>query len=179
MAPYVTVFEITQKPYTWWPAIGLLMTAAGACLIGASRRWRGQKRLRAAGYAMLVFGPLWGVMFFYITFPTYKRSVDAYRSGHYAVVEGPVEQFRPMPYEGHQDECFTVRHREFCYSDYAIQPGFNRSASHGGPIRPGLPVRIAYLGGQILRLEARADSVPSPSERAAYEKAAEAKWRDH
>jgi hypothetical protein len=55
----------------------------------------------------------------------------------YEILEGSVENFDPMPYEGHQDECFTVQSKRFCYSDYEVQAGFNRSAAHGGPIRQG------------------------------------------
>lgn len=83
-----------------------------------------------------------------------------------------------MPYEGHQDECFRVKNEKFCYSDYVVQPGFHQSASHGGPIREGLPVRIAYSNGQILRLDIGADSFPSADERASYAKTQQAKWLD-
>jgi hypothetical protein len=41
----------------------------------------------------------------------------------------------------------------FQYSDYVITAGFNNTSSHGGPIREGLPVRIWYLDGEILRLD--------------------------
>jgi hypothetical protein len=78
----------------------------------------------------------------------------------------------------HQDECFSVKNQQFCYSDYLVQPGFRQSASHGGPIREGLPVRIRYYEGQILRLDVRADSLPSRVERASYAKTEEAKWNN-
>jgi hypothetical protein len=60
-----------------------------------------------------------------------------------------------MPYDGHQEECFSVKHRSFCYSDFELTAGFNNTASHGGPIEPGLPVKIAYIDGHILRLEVK------------------------
>ena len=58
----------------------------------------------------------------------------------------------------------------------------NQSASHGGPIRAGLPVRIAYyedenLQAHILRLEIRADSLPSAAERSAYATTEGQKWQ--
>ena len=175
--PYVTVFEITQKPFQWWfPASGLIFVLIGAAFIWAGRRWPSQKRMRIAGYFMLGFASLWVLFAFGLTFSEYRQCVDAYRSGKYTVVEGQVENFRPMPYEGHQDECFTVRNERFCYSDYGIQAGFNNSASHGGPIREDLPVRIAYYNGQILRLQIRADSLPSSEERSSYASKAEAKY---
>jgi hypothetical protein len=51
-----------------------------------------------------------------------------------------------MPYQGHQEECFSVGDRTFRYSDYEPTAGFNNTASHGGPIRGGLAGRIAYIG---------------------------------
>jgi hypothetical protein len=45
----------------------------------------------------------------------------------------------------------------FCYSDYVVTAGFNNSTSHGGPIMAGLPVRIAYYKGEILRIDVRQD----------------------
>jgi hypothetical protein len=152
--PYVTVFEITQKPFQWWfSAFGLIFVVVGIGFILASKKWPSQKRQKVTGYSMLMFACLWTLIAFTSTFGEYRKLSDAYRSGNYTVVEGNVENFHPMPYGGHQSECFTVQTERFCYSDYAIQAGFNQSASHGGPIRQGLPVRIAYYDGQILRLE--------------------------
>jgi len=50
-------------------------------------------------------------------------------------------------------ESFTVGGRRFSYSDYEVTAGFNNTASHGGPIRAGLHVRVTYWGNLILRLE--------------------------
>src|ERR1700692_2310924 len=124
---------------------------------------------------MVVFGPIFTIVVYnsQTSMGTDWRSV--YGRGGYSTVEGVVHDFKPMPYEGHQDECFWVENQKFCYSDYVVQPGFRQSASHGGPIREGLPVRIAYYEGEILRLDIRADSIPSADERASYAKSEEAK----
>jgi len=75
------------------------------------------------------------------------------RTGDYSVVEGAVSQFHPMPYSGHDSERFTVEGVSFKYSDYdQSQGGFNNTSSHGGPIREGKRVRIAYREGRILKL---------------------------
>lgn len=167
--PYVTVFEITQKHFQWWfSGFGLVFIVIGIVFILVGRKWASQKRAKITGYFMLAFASLWTVIAFTSTFSEYSRFIKAYKTGDYAVVEGNVENFHPMPYEGHQSECFTVQEERFCYSDYLVQAGFNQSASHGGPIREGLPVRVAYYDGQILRLEVRADSLLSSSDRAAY-----------
>jgi hypothetical protein len=57
-------------------------------------------------------------------------------------------------------------------------PGFRQTASHGGPIREGLPVRIWYSNGEMLRLEIQANSIPTTAERETYSKAQEAKWNE-
>ena len=156
--PYVTVFEITQKPFEWWfPAVGLLAVPVGVAMILVARKWPSQTRAKVTGYFFVIFGSVWSIATFVGTFSQYRKCIDAYRTRTYQVVEGTVENFDPMPFEGHRDECFRVQDKTFCYSDYRIQPGFNHSASHGGPIREGLPVRLAYFDGQILRLEIRSE----------------------
>jgi hypothetical protein len=87
------------------------------------------------------------------TLREYVTLHQAYKNGQYSVVEGRVENFRPMPYEGHQQECFSVYYTRFCYSDFERTAGFNNAASHGGPIRLGLPVKVAYVDNHILRIE--------------------------
>lgn len=62
-----------------------------------------------------------------------------------SVVEGTVTNFSPMPYGGNQLETFEVNQVKFGYSDYVITGGFNNTASHGGPIRSSLHVRICYF----------------------------------
>jgi hypothetical protein len=83
----------------------------------------------------------------------YQRATSDLREGRYSVVEGPVTDFIPMPYEGHALESFTVNGHRFSYSDNIMTAGFRNTASHGGPIREGLYVRISYSGNLILRLE--------------------------
>ncbi|WP_321797617.1 hypothetical protein [Burkholderia sp. BCC1988] len=61
--------------------------------------------------------------------------------------------FEPMPYGGHAMERFCVGQVCFSYSDYVVTGGFNNTASHGGPIRAGLPVRVSYVDGLIVKLE--------------------------
>jgi len=100
---------------------------------------------------------VWTLAVLGITLPRYLHAQYAYRSGHYSVVEGNITEFDPMPYRGHRMECFTVTSQRFCYSDNVMTPGFNQTASHGGPIRDGLPVRISYSEDTILRLEIKAD----------------------
>ena len=77
-----------------------------------------------------------------------SQQLDA---GAALVLEGQVTNFFDV--SGGKNECFSVQARRFCYSDFAITPGFNRTRAYGGPIQPGAVVRLAAIGDQIVRLE--------------------------
>ena len=75
-------------------------------------------------------------------------------TGRVKVVEGTVQDFVPMRYLSNGLESFAVSNVRFSYSDFDLsQCGFRNTASHGGPITPGLQVRITYSDNSILRLE--------------------------
>ena len=175
---YRVVFDLSQKGFQWWfPAFGLAFAVVGCGIIWWGRRQRWPFSSRFVGYFMLGFSCLWSGFVFTTTFSEYSELHSAYRQGQFSVVEGDVTNFRPMPYEGHQDECFSVQSETFCYSDYGVTAGFSNAASHGGPILEGLPVRVSYIGNTIVRLEVRSDALPSASERAASARAAQDDWQ--
>ena len=101
----------------------------------------------------MIFAVVWTVVSFAATYTEYHSTATALSVGRFAIVEGPVTDFVPMPYAGHSDESFVVGGRRFSYSDFVVTSGFHNAASHGGPIREGLYVRVTYLGNLILRLE--------------------------
>lgn len=62
------------------------------------------------------------------------------------VVEGYVENFHPMPYEGHDTEYFEINGVHFEYSDYTITNGYHKSASHGGVVtQNGQHLKVKYV----------------------------------
>jgi hypothetical protein len=80
------------------------------------------------------------------------------------VVEGEIENFNPMPVEGHKYESFTVNGLFFEYSDFSPTYSFNQSASHGGPIHTnGQKVRISYISNKtnnyILKIEVKKNTL--------------------
>ena len=175
---YRLVFDLSQKSFQWWfPAFGLIFVAVGGVIIWLGRRNRWPLSRRFVGYFMVGFACLWSGLAFTTMFPEYLNLRSVYRKGQFSVVEGPVTNFRPMPYEGHQEECFSVQSQTFCYSDYVVTGGFNNATSHGGPIREGLPVRVSYIGNTIVRLEVSSDALPSAAERTESAKAAEREWQ--
>lgn len=175
---YVTVYQISKESTDWSFALaGGIPLVVGIVLILGKRRF-GWKQ---PNWFLLIFacgfGLLWLCTAGFSVIHGDFQALAAFQKGDYQLVEGVVSNFHPMPYEGHQDECFSVQEERFCYSDFAIAPGFRNTASHGGPIRSGLPVRIAYSGGAILRLEIPKDQVLSPTESVAATNSAQQAWQ--
>jgi hypothetical protein len=119
---HATIFEITQKPFqSWFPALGLIFVAVGFLLMKIGKKWSGHRHSTLARWGMIAFASVWTFATFYWTDSSYSNCLRAYRPGNYSIVEGPVEDFHPMPYEGHQEKCFRVQGTTFCYSDYTTR----------------------------------------------------------
>jgi hypothetical protein len=147
MPEYVTVYTISDQ-YPDWPlacACSVPLVVAIIIMIGKSRfRWHRPSWLFTI--CLAIFGAVMAWLVGSVAFGNNLEGLKAFRMGYASVVEGIVTNFHPMPYEGHEDECFSVHLHRFCYSDYVAVPGFRNTASHGGPIRPGINVRVTYLG---------------------------------
>jgi len=157
-----TVFDAAHAGYSTWsfPAFGLIFVCVGALLVFRPALMLKimpsglQGRARTVfSWFFLIFAVLWTAVSFAATYVQYQTVTTALQNGRYSVVEGPVTDFVPMPYTGHSEESFVVGNRIFSYSDYIVTSGFHNTASHGGPIKAGLYVRVTYLGNLILRLE--------------------------
>jgi hypothetical protein len=155
---YQVVYDVTTQGYRDWTFVGgfLLFLAVGMGWILWHRRFPGVRRdwlHRSAPYLFT------GITLFIMSvanvtiYRDYRELTRRLRTGEYQVVEGRVEEFDPMPWEGHKNESFVVDGHRYSYSDYDASPGFNSTSSHGGPIREGLRVRIADVDGVIARLE--------------------------
>lgn len=76
---------------------------------------------------------------------TYSETTEALSTNKIKIVEGKVENYHPMPYEGHDQEKFDVNGVHFEFSDYTFSDeGYHNAASHGGAIHGGIYVRINY-----------------------------------
>ena len=94
----------------------------------------------------IVFVTLLSSVVLIAQFNMYNETVGAYNRGEYQTVEGYVENFVPMPYEGHTNESFEINGIKFSYSDYNIHPGYNNTKSHGGVIKEnGQHLKIGYV----------------------------------
>ena len=113
----------------------------------------------------ILFGIIFGTfaLFFALmtiphNFKSYNESKDIYDSKKYKIIEGIVKNFKPMPYNGHQNEKFTLNDIDFSYSDFdQSYYGFNNTKSHGGPIDKNKKVRLSYFTSNskniILKIE--------------------------
>ena len=166
-AGYRVVYDVTQASPDWgFPAVGVLFVIIGAGLWATRHRlpggWRGpfltSPRLRTAftGF-FLGFALLWTTCTAEGVLGSHLRARQLLRDGTAQVVEGPVQDFHPMPSNGHGTESFVVEGVRFAYSDYVIRTGFRQTSARGGPIRSGLRVRIHYSNApgspDILKLE--------------------------
>lgn len=158
---YQIAYDIQEAIYPGWWIFGagtlFLTYGLGIIFFGDSKVLNSlidpsTKQRIVMPIASCLFGSLWiGLgIFNYSIFANLRT--DA-RNGSTEIVEGRVEQFVPMPSEGHAQETFIVNGQYFAYSDYDLTKGFNRSQSHGGPIKEGLQVRITHVNGSIVKLE--------------------------
>jgi hypothetical protein len=163
---YRTVFDFSQTaPIDWRIAtICLILVLAGIAAVVLRNKfavwafWPKSTRRLAAPFAvlfLLVTVAISASIFWLLI--KGRNDLLAKSDSSAKVVEGPVHQFVPAPYVGHADESFCVREKCFSYSDYEVTGGFNRTRSHGGPIREGLPVRVTYVGDLITKLEVGVD----------------------
>jgi hypothetical protein len=163
---FVKVFDVLDSGFKDWQfsAFGLIFVAIGAVIFVAPRF------LKATGipfmdfksrtawlfrYFFLGFAILWTGATFVATYTSYLRHRALALNNKCKVVQGPIQNFVPMPYDGHGYESFSVAGVPFKYSDYLVTDAFNDTASHGGPMDKNDYVRICYdpRGNQILRLE--------------------------
>lgn len=76
----------------------------------------------------------------------YNESKEILENDDCYVVEGYVENFYSMPYEGHDTEHFEINGVYFEYSDYIMTNGYNVTASHGGVVaHNGQYLKIKYI----------------------------------
>ena len=150
-----TAYHIIYQPTLtwWWPALGLAFVCLGLLIFAHSRR-------RLFALVFLGFAILWTVATLTITVTSYWRMRSALADPATPMVEGIVTNFEPEPPEGHRHESFDVGGVRFAYSYYIITGGYNRSASHGGVIHPGMRVRLRYLRSALGNLIVSIEQAP-------------------
>ncbi|RSK45351.1 hypothetical protein [Hymenobacter rigui] len=101
---------------------------------------------RMLSIIIMCFAGIWIFILLPNSIIEYTHTKSVYKQKQYRTVTGIVTDFSPMPEGGHKYETFTVAGVPFSFSDFEVADyGYNNAASHGGVIRAGLPVRIAYM----------------------------------
>jgi hypothetical protein len=155
---YRLIYDAPTAGYTdwWFPAVGLvLLVVFGAALY----RHHSGTPVRHVWvlYVGVPFLLLWVTIAAAATYGNYARLRDRLRAGEFTTVEGIVQDFQPSDAGDHRTERWAVmsggRLYHYEYVPSRLTPGFRQTVVHGGPIRPGLRVRIADVDGHIARLE--------------------------
>jgi hypothetical protein len=164
MMNYVTIFVASDAPYRnlSFVAPGVVFMAVALMMVFRPKWFEiipffspspKGPWFRPLAIAILLFSVIWTVGAGGTILGRDVNAKRALEAGDCETIEGRVEHFHPMPKSGHDMERFEVAGVKFEYSDYVLSAGFNNTASHGGPIYEGLPVRICHRDGAILRLE--------------------------
>jgi len=154
---YTVVYDVWQVAFAYVPfaGIALIFVAIGVGMF----RYPDLPMFRSASigkwfrHFFLGFAVFLALVGGWSGYVTYGRLAGAVARHEAKVAEGRVRDYWPMPAGGHGTEHFCVADACFEYSDFIVDGGFNNTASHGGPIREGLPVRVTYVGDKIVRLE--------------------------
>lgn len=151
---YYVAFDASQPNLGNWAfaLIPLAVCLIGAAMIAFNRRAKAERR-RLLPYVGTFFGGVVFCLFVIRGVLEHERLTDRLQSGRFVVVEGVVENFVPMRAGGKGYERFVVAGHEYHYSENMPSFSFNQTRSSGGPIRPGIRVRIADVDGVIARLE--------------------------
>lgn len=163
MTPWVTIFDVTAEPFRWGnageglAAVALVALGAAASIALARRGRRGGPWLLAVAAGISVF--------FAVRTIEHRREhtacVEALRGGTGRVLEGRVEQFDPLDSVTKRPwyESFVVDGVRVRYPFLAKGCGFHHTSLEGGPIRPGMRIRVTEWQGELLRVEVEPGAV--------------------
>jgi hypothetical protein len=132
-------------------AVGVVFLANSIVQVRSKKKNRGWDGFVESLFKVLGFivGPI-GIIMFAMSVAglvfEYKNYKEILKSDDVFVIEGYVENYHPMPYEGHDTEHFEIDGVYFEYSDYTVMNGYNISASHGGVVtHNGQYLKIKYV----------------------------------
>jgi hypothetical protein len=156
---YKTVFDVAQGGYQQWgyTRAGAIIALVAAIMFVISLTLKPKPiRLNWFNWLMIVvvvFGLFWTGLVWRDTHGAYASLRQDLIAGNCQVVEGTVDNFHPVTPGEIYHEYFFVNGVKFDYSDYIESPGFHQTQKQGGPIHPGLRVRIHHRDGVIAKLE--------------------------
>jgi len=159
-------FDLAAAGYRlWWiPALGVLATAVLSVTAHLTKRWPKLLILYRDRDPHPLSLPLLAVacsvVAFAVTYTQYRRLRMALDQGSYRLVEGVVARIdsQEVGDSTRPERVMIVTPSDtvwYRFTPNLLTPAFNQAPSRGGPLREGAFVRIADVGGQIVRLEIR------------------------
>jgi hypothetical protein len=156
---YHTYFETAPTVAVWRESLDWTLVTIAVCIIAfigtnfgkVASLMRDRRRAQVAAFLLVVF-----VCFVAANLDDLDaaRQLDAdLRAGKAQTIEGAVTFFKPMPPGGHGTERFCLEETCFEYPGVGSSRGFHQTATEGGPVREGLPIRVTYIGPTIVKLE--------------------------
>src|SRR5438045_3937010 len=110
MSEYVIAYEIFGQSSGWpFPCAGLIPLLVGGIIIVGKIRFKWRRPTWFMACSLCGFGLLWLATVDARILKNELEAFSAFRNRDYSVVEGVVTDFHPMPYEGHDCECFSVK----------------------------------------------------------------------
>ena len=151
---YTTVYEITNENPDLILGVPLVLAIGGflAFYITIRKNKLVQKKSKDSFTLFLALG--FGIVFTIVSanripnsLKKLKEHKQVFLEGSFKTIEGKIQNFEPMPYQGHKNEQFLLNGIPFAYSDFQSNYyGFQNTASHGGPIKyDGQEIRLGYF----------------------------------
>lgn len=158
---YETIYDIrTTSSVNWYIALwGVAFIVFGVWLVVSDREKAPHGRPLWLRIAWLTFAVLWTALGVGLPLFNHISHSRALTRGDVRVADGRITNFRSS--SDCKDERFTVAAHSFEYSFYEEMGRFNRPKPCGGPLRPGMQVRISYVNDDdIVKIEKRVQVSP-------------------
>ena len=167
---YITIFKIPANWTDDFLLISIFCAAIGLNLalilmiitLCNWNRWKTDKQLKKEVIFLCFFAFIWGsgwsigVYGSSCTNNIGKELIDAYYSGNYEILEGPVQVLHQEPKGGHDSgDLIRINQREIEFSYFTSTPAYNQTISHGGVLKEGVYTKIYLYKGKILRIDLR------------------------
>lgn len=143
-------FHFNWPDCIWWL---IPLTLSSVFIIASIGVWKSQQTSLSRRFARIII-PIMALFCVVITIVWIGFSLFGYHviktqinEQKYTQVNGVVENFAPMPWDGRQQETFVINGVSFSYSSFEIKPGYHTSSSWGGVItHDGQHLEIHYVG---------------------------------
>lgn len=153
---YETLYDIrATSPVNWFILVwGLAFIVAGVWFVLNYRGNDTDRRPLWFRIAWLAFAVLWTMLGVGLPLSSHLRNSAALTEGNVHIAEGRIANFSST--SDCKNERFTAAGHSFQYSYYEEMGRFDHPEPCGGPLRPGMYVRISYVNDDdIVKIEQR------------------------